>query len=121
MTTAPGHGPDDFATGQRFGLPTLSPVDDEGRFTADAGPYAGLVVFDANPKIVEDLARAGVLWHDELRTFVSALLALQESGDLPCDPQWFIGMDRNGLRERVVAEVPRVGWIPPGARRGCGR
>ncbi len=114
VTTAPGHGPDDFATGQRFGLPTLSPVDDEGRFTADAGPYAGLVVFDANPKIVEDLARAGVLWHD----------AAYEHSYPHCwrcknpviyraTQQWFIGMDRNGLRERVVAEVPRVGWIPP--------
>ena len=114
VTTAPGHGPDDFATGQRFGLPTLSPVDDQGRFTADAGPYAGLVVFDANPKIVEDLARSGVLWFD----------ATYEHSYPHCwrcknpviyraTQQWFIGMDRNGLRERVVAEVPQVGWIPP--------
>ncbi len=35
--TAPGHGQEDYIVGQRFGLPLLSPVDDEGRFTAEAG------------------------------------------------------------------------------------
>lgn len=42
--TAPGHGQEDYQVGQRCGLPLLSPVDDAGRFTAEAGPFAGLSV-----------------------------------------------------------------------------
>ena len=39
--TAPGHGADDYLTGLRYGLDILSPVDGEGDYTAEAGPYAG--------------------------------------------------------------------------------
>ena len=60
--TAPGHGADDFDTGMKYGLPMLNPVDAAGRFTAEAGPYAGLQIFDANAKIVEDLRACGALW-----------------------------------------------------------
>ena len=52
--TAPGHGEDDFRTGQRESLPILSPVDEGGRFTTVA-KYQGKKVLDANPEIVEDL------------------------------------------------------------------
>ena len=43
--TAPGHGADDFDTGMKYGLPVLNPVDAAGRFTAEAGPYAGMKHF----------------------------------------------------------------------------
>ena len=37
--TAPGHGVEDFATGNKLGLEAVAPVDDGGRFTAAAGPF----------------------------------------------------------------------------------
>ena len=84
--TAPGHGADDFDTGVKYGLPILNPVDAAGRFTAEAGPYAGLQIFEANEKIVEDLRESGALWSAaRVRAFVSALLALPQSRDLPRD------------------------------------
>ena len=48
MHTAPGHGADDFETGVKYGLPILNPVDAAGKFTAEAGPYAGMFIFKAN-------------------------------------------------------------------------
>lgn len=43
--TAPGHGQEDYITGQKYGLPLLSPVDDGGKFTAEAGErFEGLNV-----------------------------------------------------------------------------
>lgn len=43
--TAPGHGQEDYVTGLKYGLPLLSPVDDAGKFTAEAGErFAGLSV-----------------------------------------------------------------------------
>ena len=34
---APGHGADDYLAGMQHGLPILSPVDDDGRFTEEVG------------------------------------------------------------------------------------
>ncbi len=60
---APGHGKDDYIAGQQNGLPTLSPVDDQGRLTADCGmpAWAGKYVFDVNREIVSFLGDQGSL------------------------------------------------------------
>ena len=59
--TAPGHGADDYQTGLRYGLEILSPVDDEGRYTVDAGRYAGEQVPQVNRRIIADMAAEGSL------------------------------------------------------------
>ena len=60
---APGHGADDYVLGRQHNLPILSPVDDHGRFTDEAGlpNLTGKYVFDANRNIVELLRDRGVL------------------------------------------------------------
>ena len=60
---APGHGEDDYNLGRARGLPILSPVDDHGRLTDEAGlpNLTGKYVFDANKDIVELLRARGVL------------------------------------------------------------
>src|SRR5215470_3476590 len=64
--TAPGHGADDFKTGMAHGLPAYAPIDDAGRYVAgvriDGGAeLAGLSTEQANPIIIEHLARTGHL------------------------------------------------------------
>jgi len=60
---APGHGEDDYWLGKQNGLPILSPVDDHGRFTDEAGlpNLTGKYVFDANIDIVNLLRKRGML------------------------------------------------------------
>ncbi|HEY5992581.1 MAG TPA: class I tRNA ligase family protein, partial [Candidatus Udaeobacter sp.] len=60
---APGHGADDYSLGMEHNLPILSPVDDHGRFTEEAGlpNLTGKYVFDANRDIVELLRERGML------------------------------------------------------------
>src|SRR5438034_4896126 len=60
---APGHGADDYALGSKNNLQILSPVDDHGRFTEEAGlpNLTGKYVFDANRDIVELLRQRGML------------------------------------------------------------
>lgn len=54
--TAPGHGQEDYVTGLKYGLPILSPVDDEGKFTEEAGKFSGLdVLGDGNVAVVKYL------------------------------------------------------------------
>src|SRR5215469_14776567 len=64
---APGHGADDYVLGMEHNLPILSPVDDHGRFTDEAGlpNLTGKYVFDANPDIVELLREGGKLLGEE--------------------------------------------------------
>ena len=60
---APGHGEDDYRLGRENDLPILSPVDDHGRFTDEAGlpKLTGKYVFDANSDIVQLLRDRGML------------------------------------------------------------
>lgn len=54
--TAPGHGQEDYITGLKYGLPIISPVDDEGKFTEEAGALNGLEVLGAgNAAVVKCL------------------------------------------------------------------
>ena len=48
-TPRPGHGADDFRTGQQYGLEAYAPQDDEGRFIEGLPEYKGKTVFEANP------------------------------------------------------------------------
>src|SRR5439155_13433863 len=63
---APAFGPDDLAIGRAQGWPVFKPVDDAGRFTDEAPEFVrGLVVKDADPKIVDDLRDRGLLLREE--------------------------------------------------------
>lgn len=54
--TAPGHGQEDYVTGLKYGLPVFSPVDDEGKFTEEAGRFNGLdVLGNGNIAVIECL------------------------------------------------------------------
>ncbi|MPM96388.1 Isoleucine--tRNA ligase [bioreactor metagenome] len=59
--TAPGHGQEDFETGMKYNLPVINPVDQAGRFTAEAGQFEGLLVHDANVPVIKALAGANAL------------------------------------------------------------
>lgn len=59
--TAPGHGEDDYIAGQKYGLEVISPVDDKGVFTEEAGEFAGQFYDKANKAITEKLEQVGAL------------------------------------------------------------
>ncbi|HEV8022449.1 MAG TPA: isoleucine--tRNA ligase [Candidatus Lustribacter sp.] len=111
--TAPGHGSDDFETGLKYGLPVLSPVDGAGRFTVDAGPYAGQNIFEAQTRIVDDLRAAGLLVSAEsYEHSYPHCWRCKNPVIYRATAQWFISMDANGLRRRIVGELPEVTWTP---------
>lgn len=75
--TAPGHGQDDYLVALEFDVPLLMPVDADGVLTEEAGPFAGLNVNDANPKIIEWLSGAGnARCRTGDRAFLSTLLEM---------------------------------------------
>ena len=111
--TAPGHGADDFDTGLKFGLPILNPVDARGIFTAEAGPYAGMHIWKANPKIVEDLRASDALWlaSDYTHSYPHCWRC-HNPVIFRATAQWFIAMDQNRLRKRAIDAAKDVEWTP---------
>jgi isoleucyl-tRNA synthetase len=111
--TAPGHGEADFASGQAYGLPVLSPVDASGHFTAEAGPYAGEFIFDANEHIVADLrARGALISAESFFHSYPHCWRCKNPVIFRATAQWFIGMERNALRERAERVIADVRFLP---------
>ncbi len=111
--TAPGHGREDYETGLKYGLPILAPLNDEGRFTADVPFFAGERVFDANPKVNEKLAEVGALMtRREITHSYPHCWRCKSPVIFRATKQWFISMDRTGLREKALAGIRTVRWIP---------
>ena len=111
--TAPGHGADDFETGMKYGLPILNPVDGAGLFTAEGGPYAGMHIFKANPKIVDDLRENGALWSAaEYEHSYPHCWRCHNPVIFRATAQWFIAMDQNVLRQRTIDATDAVEYAP---------
>ena len=111
--TAPGHGYDDYLTGMAYGLDIYTPVDDEGKFTADVQKYAGIHVFKANKIINEDMGKAGTLLHEaDISHSYPHCWRCKNPVIFRATSQWFISMDKNGLRQKVLKQIKRVIWIP---------
>ena len=111
--TAPGHGEVDFDSGVEYGLPVINPVDGGGRFTAEAGPYAGEFIFDANARIVADLRASGALIANaSYEHSYPHCWRCKNPVVYRATSQWFIGMDRHGLRERAAGAVRTVEFFP---------
>ncbi|MEH1788311.1 MAG: isoleucine--tRNA ligase [Nostoc sp.] len=110
--TAPGHGQEDYIVGQRYALPILAPVDDNGNFTEEAGQFAGLnVLGDGNQAVIDALTAAGSLLKEEAyphkypydwRTKKPTIFRATE--------QWFASVE--GFREEALKAIATVKWIP---------
>jgi isoleucyl-tRNA synthetase len=115
--TAPGHGYEDFVVGNQYGLKPFTPVDRTGTFTAEAGEWAGQNVFKANPAIVAKLREVGALLHthDYTHSYPHCWRCKNPLIFLAAE-QWFLRIDHDRLRERVIAEIDAVKWIPAWSR-----
>jgi len=123
--TAPAHGPDDFATGQKYELPLTCKVDPHGKLRSyDGLPFDGLFVFKANPVIVELLRERGALMgHNNLEHSYPHCWRCHKPLIFRATEQWFIGMDtpvlspkegkeQTTFRQRALDEIKRVAWDP---------
>jgi len=111
--TAPGHGQEDFIAGRQYGLEVLNPIDARGVFLPDTETFAGQHIWKANQTITELLRERGVLLaSDSLRHSYPHCWRHKSPVAFRATPQWFIGMDSNGLRSAALQAVDQVHWIP---------
>jgi isoleucyl-tRNA synthetase len=117
--TAPGHGADDFNSGQKYGLEIYAPLDDKGVYTEGLPEYKGKDVFTANPIIVKLLGDHGaLLGHHPYKHSYPHCWRCHNPVIFRATEQWFIKMDqaahgaKHTLREEALEEIHRVKWIP---------
>ncbi len=111
--TAPGHGQDDYKTGVRYGLDIYAPLDDAGRFLADVPFFGGLRVWDANPNVVEKLAEVGALVQvGSVDHSYPHCWRCKSPVVFRATAQWFVSMDKTGLRQKALDAIGQVQWIP---------
>jgi isoleucyl-tRNA synthetase len=124
--TAPGHGKEDFAVGQREGLEVACPVDEAGRFMAGAEPFVGRSVLEVNDEIIAWLRERGRLL--AASTFVHAYphcWRCRQPVIFRATDQWFMIIDHAPAplavdaaggavshRDRALALIEAVHWDP---------
>jgi len=115
--TAPGHGYEDFVVGNLYQLKPLTPVGGDGVFTAEAGQWAGMNVFKANPAIVAELQKRGALLHHEnFKHSYPHCWRCKNPLIFRATEQWFLRVDHKDLRRRILEQIDAVRWVPGWAR-----
>ncbi|MDP2664332.1 MAG: isoleucine--tRNA ligase, partial [bacterium] len=114
---APAFGEEDMEAGKENNLPVILNVDEEGKFKKEVVSFAGKFVKEADPLIIEDLKKRGLLYKEEMyeheypfcwRCETPLLYYAKES--------WFIKM--TALKEKMLAGNKKINWVPPYLREG---
>jgi isoleucyl-tRNA synthetase len=111
--TAPGHGADDYHTGVRYGLEIYAPLDAGGHYNESVELFAGLKVWDANPKVEAALKERGRLWYrEDFDHQYPHCWRCHHPVIFMATSQWFIAMDAKQFRQRALKAIGDTRWIP---------
>ena len=111
--TAPAHGVDDFNVCKQYDIEVYNPVGNNGVYLENTPLFAGQHVFKANQSVIDTLAEHGNLvlnvayehsyphcWRHKTPIIFRAT------------PQWFVSMDKLGLRKQSLEQIRNTQWIP---------
>lgn len=111
--TAPGHGVEDFVLGKEFNLEVPETVADDGLYYDHVPLFAGKHVYKVDPEIVakleekDALLKQGKLIHSYPHSWRSKKPLIYRT-----TPQWFMSLEKKGLRTKALEAVEAVQWIP---------
>ncbi|MBI1973932.1 isoleucine--tRNA ligase [Candidatus Micrarchaeota archaeon] len=109
--SAPGHGREDFDVAQKVGWAVLSPVNTDGTFKPEAGPYAGRKAKEADPDIIKDLNKRGLLVAEEkIEHDYPKCWRCKSSLLFMTVPQWFFRV--SAFRDELIEQNRKVRWVP---------
>ena len=104
--TAPGHGAEDFMTGQKYKLDIIMPVDAKGRFDASVPDFAGQNVLEANAAILEKLLAAGaLLFSASITHSYPHCWRCKHPVIFRATKQWFLNIDARDLRKKLLGVI----------------
>lgn len=111
--TAPAHGVDDYNVGIKYGLPTDNPVSGSGVYLPEAMAFVGEHIYKAQPKIIDALQASGHLLHHSVITHSYPHCWRHKTPIIfRATPQWFISMEKHGLRQKALDDIKKVTWTP---------
>lgn len=111
--TAPDHGADDFVVARKYNIEMAGLISNDGKFKAETPFFAGLGVFESNEKVVEKLQEVGALLKlSHIKHSYPHCWRHKTPIIFRATPQWFIGMETQGLRQQALGEIKSVRWIP---------
>lgn len=114
---APGHGEEDFYAGKKYGLDIFCPVREDGSFNCEAGIFENMKVFESNEKIMETLVADGLLIaRKDIQHSYPHCWRCKQPVIFRATEQWFLKVDLNGLRERLIESADMVKWLPSAGR-----
>lgn len=115
---APAFGEDDMNTCNKYDIPLVIPVDMDGKFISEVPEYEGLLVFDANPRIIKDIKGLGRVFRQE--TIDHSYPHSWRSGEpliYMALPSWFVAVTK--FRDHMVElNHDDITWIPSHIRDG---
>jgi isoleucyl-tRNA synthetase len=113
--TAPGHGKEDFQTGQEYHLQVLSPLDGRGIFTEGGGKFAGMRYDQADPAILAELRdRGALLASEQMEHSYPHCWRCHQPIIFRATEQWFVAVDK--FTREALAAIDQVQWVPPWGR-----
>jgi len=108
---APGFGEDDQIACNAAGIPTLCPMDEHGRYTAEVAPWVGEHVFDANPLVIRELkARGIVLRHESYDHSYPHCWRCAQPLVYRAISSWFVEV--TAIKDRMVELNQQIHWVP---------
>ncbi|HEA3246417.1 isoleucine--tRNA ligase [Pasteurella multocida] len=111
--TAPDHGHDDYIIAQKNGIEMAGLIGNDGLFKADVPFFAGKGVFESNDLVVAKLQEVGaMLKFSKIKHSYPHCWRHKTPIIFRATPQWFIGMEKQGLRQQALSEIKKVRWIP---------
>jgi isoleucyl-tRNA synthetase len=116
--TAPGHGHEDYMIGLEYGLEVFSPVNAKGELTNQSPVCEGLKVHKANKPIVEILKEKGrLVSYAKFDHSYPHCWRCKQPIIYRATRQWFISLEKDDLRDRLLASVDDVNWVPHWGRQ----
>lgn len=111
--TAPGHGQEDYVTGQKYGLPIVSPVDENGVFTEESGQFKGLdVLGEGNSAVVKYLdENLSLIMEESYEHKYPYDWRTKKPTIFRATEQWFASVE--GFRLSAMDAIGNVKWVPP--------
>ncbi len=114
---APGFGEDDQVACTAAGIPTLCPMDEHGRYTAEVEPWVGEHVFDANPSVIRHLKDRGVVVrHDSYEHAYPHCWRCAQPLVYRAISSWFVQV--TAFRDRMVELNQQIRWVPEHVKDG---
>ncbi len=112
--TAPAHGVEDYTTGQKYHLETLCPVDGSGKYNELFKEMEGkLILSEETTNEILDLLRKNeaLIGVKTIEHSTAHCWRCHNKTIFLSTPQWFISMDRNNLRDKVLQQCEKVDWV----------